>query len=440
MRCKNDVYMRKIGVNKIDKNMEVDFDVQRNLPDCHKINTSRYVSTQATNPQYSMYTVPANQFECMNMSCVNSGTLYIGSDKKTIYKVPEGESFSAGVITFYVTQNVTSVEVTLSDTEAGTNAWKYTVTPSAVKSDGYKAVIVDLTQTPTKVGEGWTPSDASVYVGITLTASENTIGSAVVCGDNVCAGLSSIAIFEDMEDFVASAHVKVACLTGIDGSWDLDVAENACFANGYDTSSRPTFEKTITGTKVTANYWRLNPLYKRGSAVEGFDIVTVEKTVQAGDGYGIVVLDDMNQNECGFFSAMLATAPCIDGEATLDKISVPMAVTLDEKHYVLVDAGDGNTNVLFNSRLAGQKVLISYPRIAEVEEFIISADDINEVRTRMSYVKKHTDGFRYRFVFNNVLITSFPDAITEDEVEFEFTVSIQPDANGVYGHAYRIVD
>lgn len=419
--------MRKIGINKIDKNMEVDFDVQRNLPDCHKVNASRYVSTDATAPLYSKYTVPANQFECMNMSCVNSGTLYVGNQKKTIYKIPDGESFSAGVMTFYVTSDVTAVEVTFSDTETGTNAWTYSVTPGSAKSDGFKAVVVDMTKTPTKVGNGWTPTENSVYVAITLT------GSADV-------GLSSIAVFEDMEDFVASSHVKVSCLTSIDGSWDLDVAESACFANGYDTSSRPSFEKTVTGTKVTANYWRLNPLYKRGSAVEGFDVVTVEKTVQNGDGYGVVALDDMNQDECGFFSAMLATAPCVDGEATLDKLSFPMGVTLDEKHYVLIDAGDGITNVLFNSRLVGQKVLIAYPRKVDVEEFVISADDINEVRTRMSYVKKHTDGYRYRFVFNNVLITSFPDAITEDEVEFGFTVSIQPDSNGVYGHAYRIID
>ena len=224
----------------------------------------------------------------------------------------------------------------------------------------------------------------------------------------------------------------------------MDVAESACFANGYDTSSRPTFEKTIEGTKVTANYWRLNPLYKRGSATTGFDIVTVERTVQQGTGsaasYGIVEIDDMNQSECGFFSAMLATAPCIDGEASLDKLSFPTAVSIDEKHYVLIDAGSGVTDVLFNSRLVGQKVLISYPRTASVEEFVISADDINEVKTRMSYVKTHTDGYKYRFVFNNVLITSFPDTLGEDETSFSFTVSIQPDAQGVYGHAYRIID
>ena len=427
MSCRNDVFMRKIGVNKLDKSMEVDFDVQRNLPDCRKVNASRYVSTEATNPQYSKYTVPANQFECMNMTCVNSGTLYVGNEKKTVYKVENGEAFAAGVITFYVTSDVTAVEVTVSDTEAGTNADKYNAKLGAAGTDGFKAVIVDLSETPTEVGTGWTPSDGYAYIGITLTGSVN-------------AGLSSIAVFEDMEDFVASSHVKVACLTSIDGSWDLDVAESACFTNGYDTSSRPTFEKTIEGTKVTANYWRLNPLYKRGTATEGFDIVTVERTVKSGEGYGVVAIEDMNQNECGFFSAMLATAPCVDGEATLDKLSFPTAVTIDEKHYVLVNAGSGVTNVLFNERLVGQKVLISYPRLAEVEEFIISADDINEVKTRMSYVKKHTDGYKYRFVFNNVLITSFPDTLGEDETSFSFTVSIQPDAQGVYGHAYRIVD
>ena len=58
----------------------------------------------------------------------------------------------------------------------------------------------------------------------------------------------------------------------------------------------------------------------------------------------------------------------------------------------------------------------------------------------MSYIKKYTDGAKYRFVFDNVLITSFPDAITEDEGEFSFTVSTQPDANGRYGRAFKIVE
>ena len=423
--------MRKIGVNKLDKSMEVDFDVQRNLPDCRKVNASRYVSTDASAPTYSMYTVPANQFECMQMACVNSGTLVIGTGKKAVYRIDDGEGFSAGVIAFYVTSDVTDAEVTISDTEAGTNADKYTARLGSASADGFKVAVVDLTEVATTVGTGWTPSDGYAYVSIALTGGAG-------------AGLSSIAVFEDMEDLMVSSHVKVACLTSIDGSWDLDVAESTCFDRGYDTSTRPSFEKTIEGTKVTANYWRLNPMYKRGNATEGFDIITVERTIKSitvgSTTYGYVAIEDMNQNECGFFSAMLATAPCIDGEATLDKLSLPIVVTLDEKHYVLGDAGNGVTNVLFNSRLVGQKVLISYPKTASVEEFVISTEDINEVRTRMSYVKKHTDGFKYRFVFDNVLITSFPDTLGENETTFSFTVSIQPDAQGVYGHAYRIID
>lgn len=426
MKCKNDAFMRMVGTEKLDKRVEVDFDVQRYLPDCNKINARKYVQTAAENVAYNAYKIPANRFECMNPNCVNSGTAYIGTSK-TIYKAVGGENFSAGVITFYVIGGVTGVEVTLSDTVAGTNAWKYEVTPGAVGADGFAPVVVDLTQTPEKVGEGWTPSEGNVYIGITLAGGSEQ-------------GLSSIAIFDDMEDFQTSTHVKMACLTTVDGSWDLDVAENACFPNNYNYNENRSFEKTITGTKMTANHWRLNPMYKRGSATEGFDIVTVERTVQSGSGYGIVAIDDMNQNECRFFSMMLADSPCVVGEAQLEKLSIPMGVKLDEKHYVLVDAGEGVTNVMLNSEHIGKKVLISYPKMADVEEFLISDEGINELRTSMSYVRKYTDGYKYRFVFNKVLVTSYSDALSEDEGEFSVTISIQKDENGVYGHAYRIVD
>lgn len=426
MLCKNDQFMKMIGNEKLDKKVEVDFDVQRNLPDCNRINAKKYISTEAESPSYDKFTVPANQFECMNPNCVNSGVLYNGG-AKTVYRPNvAGEDYSAGVITFYVTEDVTSAEVTISNTESGTDAWKYTVTPGRAVN-GFKAVVVDLTATPVKVGNGYTPSESRAYIAITLTGNGQT-------------GLSSIAVFDDLEDFQTSTHVKVSCLTGVDGDWSLDIAENACFANKYDTSSRPSFEKTVTGTKVTANYWRLNPMFQRGSATEGFDIVTEERTIKAmsGSSYGSVVIDDMNQNECGFFSAEIQGDAC--GNEQLDKLSVPMAMALDGGHYLLVDNGDGTTTVVFNSMYIGKKVLISYPRLAEVEEHILSLEGINEVRTRMSYVRKYTDGQKYRFVFDNVLITSFPDALTEDEGEFAFTVSIQPDAYGRYGRAFKIID
>lgn len=426
MKCRNDVYMRKIGAEKLDKTVEVDFDVQRNLPDCRKISAKKYVSTDATSPSYNMYKVPANQFECMNNRCVNSGTLAIGTGKKAVYRASNGEDWSAGVITFYVTSDVTAAKVTVSDAESNTNAWEYNAVLGAASSDGFKAAIVDLTQTPTVQGDGWTPSEGYAYITIEVTGGAD-------------AGLSSIAIFDDMTDFETSSHVKIGCVTSVDGSWDLDVAENACFANTYDTSTTPTFEKTITGSKVTSNYWRLNPLFKRGTATEGFDIVTVERTIQSVNDYGQVILDDMDQNECGFFSAQLVE-PCVIGDAELEKLAFPTSVILDEAQYVLVDNGNGETAVMFNSIHAGRKVLISYPKLVDVEEFVLNADNLDEVRTRMSYVKRYTDGKKYRFVFDNVFVTSFPDALTEEEGEFEFTISIQPDANGRYGRAYKIID
>lgn len=426
MNCKNDAFMRMVGVEKLDKKVLVDFDVQRYLPDCRKIKADKYVSTDATAPTYNRYAIPANQFECMNFGCVNSGTLVIGNGKKAIYKAANGEDFANGVITFYVTADVTSVSVLISDTAEGTNGDRYTVTPGAA-SDGYKAVVVDLTQTPTDVGEGWTPSEDNAYITITLTGSAD-------------AGLSSIGIFDDLEDFQTSTHIQAGCVTSVDGSWDLEVAENACFPNNYSYNENRSFEKTLTFTKATPNYWRLNPLYKKGEATVGFDIVTVERTIKSTTGYGVVAIDDMNQNECRFFSAMLAESPCVVEQAQLEKLSVPASISLDAKHYILVDAGNGVTNVLFDASLVGKKVLISYPKTVDVEEFIFSDDAINEIRTSLTYVKKHSDGQKYRFVFNKVLVTSFSDALSEDENEFSITVSIQKDERGYYGYAYRIID
>ena len=67
MKCRNDVFMSKVGVNKLDKAQEVHFDVQRDLPDCKKINTKNYLTTDAATPSFNKFKTPANQFECMRV-------------------------------------------------------------------------------------------------------------------------------------------------------------------------------------------------------------------------------------------------------------------------------------------------------------------------------------------------------------------------------------
>ena len=434
-KCKNEKFMSTIGVTKLNKNVEVDFDVQRNLPDCQKISAGKHVSTTATSPRFDRFRIPKNQFECMQGSCVNSGTLMLTAGAETVYKFKLNASeFAAGVLTFYALGTTGNAEVTISDTVDFTNADKYIIdlADMAHGEDGYTAVVVDLTQTPTDVGTGWSGTGEAIYVKIKLSAAT---------------GLSTIAIFESMDDFAVSTHVIARCLTGVDGSFDLDVAEETCFKSGkYDTSDLSGIEKTVSFKAITPNYWRLLPMYRKGSLTTAWDKETVEVTVKAltGTDYGYVTLDDMDQDECGFISIQ-ALYDCRESQnvsdALLERLSIPSKVDMDEDHYQLIDNGDNSTMILFNAVHIGRDVLISYPKKVDVvDSFEITDEMVNEVRTRMTYVKCHTDGSKYRFVFNNVLVTSFPDALTEDDdAEHEITINIQRDADGKFGYAYRIL-
>lgn len=432
-RCRNEIFMNNVGVKKLEKNTEVHFDVQRNLPDCKKIRTDKYVSTEADAPAFKKLRFPANQFECLREGCVNSGTLY-NEGKETVYQTREDATqFSAGIITFYVTgANSGNAVVKLSNSADFTDSWEYTINLAdmATGADGYKAVVVDLSKEPTVNGEGWTPQENGAFISIAIDPEGEEIG------------ISSISIFDDMADFDISTHVIVSCLTGIDGSFDLSAAEQTCFRNaGYDTSDLNGFEQTITGKALTPNYMMLNPLVSKGEAVKGFEDETIQKTVEelAGTDYGQIMIPDMNQDECGFFSAMLADA-CNVIDSQLYRYSIPSKIDLDESHYQLIDSGNGETIVLFNKDHIGTSILISYPKVVNVEEFVISDDFLDEIRVRMTYEKVHTDGVKYKFVFNNVLITSFPNALTEEETEFAFTIMIQRDSKGKFGYAYRILD
>lgn len=434
-KCRNEKFMSTVGSGKLTKNTEVDFDVQRNLPDCQKISAGKYVSTSAEASRFDRFRIPKNQFECMQGSCVNSGTLMLEAGSNAVYKFKlKAAEFAAGVLTFYALGSTGNAEVEISDSSAFTNVDKYTVSLAdmAHGEDGYTAVVVDLTQTPTEVGEGWKAEGEAIYVKITLSAAT---------------GLSTIAMFEDMDDFAVSTHVIARCLTGVDGSFDLDVAEETCFRSGqFDTSDLQNIEKTVSFRAITPNYWRLNPMYRKGSLTKAWDKEAVEVEVKAlsGTRYGYVTLDDIDQNECGFISIQ-ALYDCRESQnatdALLERLSIPSRVDVDEDHYQLIDNGDGTTTILFNEVHIGRSVLISYPKVVDVaNSFDITDEDVNEVRTRMTYTKCYTDGSKYRFIYNNVLITSFPDALSEDDdAEGELTISIQRDAEGRFGYAYRIV-
>lgn len=430
MKCKNDVLMAKVGQKKLNKQVEVDFSVQKKLPDCRRINAKNFVLSDAASPTYNMYQIPTNQFECFEFGCVNSGTL-INDGDATIYVADNGSDWASGVITFYVmSSSATSATVKISadTTMANANSYNVDLSNFVVGGGGYKAVVVDLSKTPTQIGTGYVPSNAPAYISIELTGAS--------AGD----GISSIGILDEMEDFATETHVKVGCVTGIDGTFDLELAEETCFnSDGYNVENVTSIERTITGNAVTSNYFKLNPFYKKGISTVGFDIETVQKTIEAaGSDFGSIKLYNMNTAECGFVSAQIPM--CTVGDGMLTRISIKSLVDLDDRHFLLIDAGD-YVEVMFNKSLIGQSVVVSYPKLVDAEAFIINADDANDNRIRMTYVRKYTDGYKYRFVFDNVYVTSFPDSITEDdEYSFSFTISIKKDEYGNFGYAYRIIE
>lgn len=432
-KCKNEVLMNKIGLNKLTDRTEVEFALLNDLPDCNLINTKNHISEVAY--PYNPYRIPTNRFDCMKSGCVNTGTLSVEALEglgQVSFKIPaDATEFAAGVITMYIAPETNAtypitLNVTLSSNKTFNDTDTYTVTinESDVRDDGFAAIAVDLSATPSNTGGGgWEPSEAGAFIRVSSTVSF---------------GISSIAIFDDIEDFETSDIVVVGCLSDLSGTFDVPASTSRCWGAKYNTDDL-SFDRTITGNKVTPNYWKLNPLHGKKTETTGWISTTVEKTVVALNGFGAVTLADMNQDECGFFGIQIADA-CNVNDSQLRRLVLPgTGVSFDEKHYVVVANSDGSTTVYFNSSLVGQKVIITYPRIATVERVHGNKENVGDIRVRMSYKISQTDGTEIIYTFNNVLVTSFPGNITTDEPEFSFTISIQPDANGDYYTMDRII-
>lgn len=438
MNCNYDALFNKVGLEKLNKQVEVTIEALSDLSNCVSIKTNKPLRITPSNendtpaPYYNARRRPDNQFECMPAECKTTGTMTAGVAGTVAYRAQfDFSEYAAGVVAFYVNNidNATqTITFKIGNDKNFTNADVYEIPVSKLVKgkDGYSAVIVDLSSVPTSVvGEGWTANRNGAFVEISTDATM---------------GLSTIAFYKSMRDFETSTVVKVGCLTELGTDFELEAAEETCFSHGYDDSETPTFERTITGNSVTPNYWILNPLMGRGQNTEGFVPKNVEKTIIADDGYGTVILDDINQDECGWMTvAMNDNCNIFDG--VMYRLSVPSKVELkDEEHYFAVNNDDGTTTLYFKESLVGETVMVSYPKLVEVEEMVADMDNLGKTRYRYTETIHYTDGTEEVTVFDNVLITSFPYTINQDETEFSFTIRIQKAKNGHIMRKMRVLD
>ena len=445
----NRVVAQKVGYNKVEKTQEVDFNLSTDIDACVKINTKNYIAYEgATAPVYSRLAVPQDMINvCAVKGCKNTGTLIIstkneGSDSNythtasaTFAKATNAVLISAGIVYFYVDfpkAGTYTVDLTIGDIKDSelTNGDKYTQEVT-VTAEGYKPISFDLSMAPSEdVGTGWNPTTSGITMQIDVTSTDSIESGYMV-------GLSSISIFEDVEDLATNEVVKLGCMTGIEGDDTIDAMEEQCLGAQYDTSTT-SVERTITASTWTPNVMMLNPLIHRTEVTEGFYIATVEMTVAQdaeNENYGSVQLADSYDEVCGFIYSSIADS-CNINDSILTRINNPNLMNLDERQFQVINSFLNPTvdvegsKLYFNKALVGKTVIISYPRAVEVEEFIATEAGINERRAQMSYTKKQSDGVVEVHVYDNVLITSFPQTINNSDSEFSFTISVQRDKNG----------
>lgn len=430
-RCNNDLLLKKIGIKTLGENTEIDFRIRKDLADCRKINAKDYVKlSEGANVTFNRYRKPENRFECMRKGCVNTGLLMTSAANTAVTYLArfDATEFAAGVITFYVYPNGTApvtVTVSISDKDDMANADVYTknITVAQVTEDGFVPVVIDLSQTPSsESGEGWTANQFATYIQVSADKA---------------VGYSSFAIFDSIEDFELNDVVTISCLTTVGGTFDLELVEAQCQESRYnDTVSTLTYP--VTGTRVTPNYWKLNPLMGKGNATTGFDMTTVQKTIVADGGYGKITLADVNQDVCGYIAVQIDDS-CDVTDAGLTALSLPVLGTIDEGHYQIIKNADGSTDLFFNAGLVGMTVLVRYPRLVEIEEMVATTDNLDGVHVSMVVPHIQSDGVRLLYVFENVYVTSFPATITTDTAEFAFTITIAKDDDGNFFRIQRIV-
>lgn len=447
-RCKNDALLSKIGVNKINKNMEIDFAVLTDVDRCMRINTVNHIDITGTSSVYHAYRVPDDLFNCLPEGCRNSGTLMVsgaaGSSVGGKFSIGyDATEFYAGVATYYIyfaaagTYTITTTMSDMTDVNQA-NADVYTQT-LVVNNAGFQPILVDFSKAPASIsGTGWEASGKGAIISVTVANGDTTAIPSI--------GLSSFYFYDTIEDFEVNDVVKIGCLSEIARDLTVDPIDATCYGSGYDQSSI-SIEYTVTGNSVTPNYWKLNPLMSKGTKTSGWFIQGDEREVLSttinGTEYGYVQFPDMQIDECAFTTAAIS-GKCNVTDSTLNRVNTPVIVDLNERQYIVLDGTTTESTdagmILFHPSLAGMTVVVSYPKKAVIEQFVATDETLDERRVRMSFTECQTDGVKHVYVYNNVLITSFPGTINTEETAFDFTISIQRDRNGRFFEKNRIVE
>lgn len=427
-RCGNEAVLELVSQKALQQNTQIDFRLRRDLPDCKKINTKNYVAISGEYTQ-NKYKKPENRFECGRTGCVNTGLLMMAVADETVdYRAMfDATEFAAGVVTFYVYPDAAAefpitLTFKISDKDDFTEADVYTKTiaQTDVTADGFVPVTVNLASTPSSVdGGGWTASENGAYIRLSA--------------DKIV-GYSSISIYDSIDDFDLLEMVTISCLSSAGGSFDLEVLAGQCQQAQYNDQVN-TLNYPVTGTKISSNYMNLFPMMRKSAVSEGFDMVTVEKTVSAD---GKIVLADLDQSVCGFITVQ-ANDACDVSEATYTQSSATSIADVDDGHYIVVKNADGTTELVFNTSQAGIQMNVRYPKKVEVERWDANANNLNSANVSMTVPYIMSDGTKYLYVFDNVFVTGFPAALAQTEPNFAFTLSIGRDEEGNFFYVEKVI-
>jgi len=437
-RCKNEAFLAKIGLEKLGDTQEVDFAVLTDIDSCVRLETIDRIKVEGDHSYYDSFDNPKDQFNCLPDSCHNTGTLHVsrkeaGKGISATFAVKEDATyFYAGILGLYIQgkgrYEHTVIVSDIKDHEQK-NADVYKRITNAADRE-FKLLLVDFSKAPEEQrGDGWQASEEGVLIQVISTPKE---------GQTAKVGYSSMIIFESIEDLEGNDVVKIGCLENITGAFTVDATTSTCFGAKYDPNSTK-IERTLVGKKATPNYHLLNPLIAKGEMKDGFELVSGRKEVKErfvdGVRYGYVKVADMYEDECAFTTAA-RDDECHVTEAQLVRVSTPVLLDLESTQFFVMTTSQYTQDdlgvLLFHESLIGTDVVVSYPKRTRVEQFIGSTEHINERRVRMSFIACQTDGVQVQYIFNNVLITSFPGTITNEEGSFEFTISIQKDRNGQF--------
>ncbi|EGP4894213.1 hypothetical protein FI615_001700 [Enterococcus faecium] len=357
--------------------------------------------------------------------CDMSGTLFVTpetgeqanqSNVMTQIKA-NGEDFQFGYLRLFM-YGVGEYKIIIQNLDDDKNMNIYNV---EVLNDSWNPVMLELFNPDEVIGTGWIGKNSGIVIIVEPKQSQPY-------------RLSTIEIFETIQDIVSDMTIGFTCITDFSGDPSLTITEDLCDVQGYDSKATK-IERSLTANNIIGELAEFHNITKRQKELEHLvqtrgEFIAKEET-DNGIRFATFTIPELADIRCP--RLLIQPLNCetnpfyhvdIDNDMNLIAIQEDQFFRKGNKVYV-------------NEAYIDTKFVVAYPIFVEGIAWDITTEEMENIHYQMEMTTPIC-GDEYVIKADNVLLTALPFTWTSEAGQFTVPFTMAKDNQGKFGTIIKV--